>query len=107
MVDYVNIHFHLCIPFSSLPSGFCCALTTEIAKPFLCLVDLQGGRAPLFFAAWSDRLKMAALLLQHGADVNAQSQVQPSALKDDTGNMLWTRLRLISLSQAEKFQWTI
>ncbi|ETE59567.1 B-cell lymphoma 3 protein, partial [Ophiophagus hannah] len=59
--------------------------------------DMKSGRSPLLHAVENNNLDMVELLLQHGANVNAQSYGGNTALHTASGRGLLDMLRLLAI----------
>ncbi|KAG8143516.1 hypothetical protein E2320_000733 [Naja naja] len=60
-------------------------------------MDMKSGRSPLLHAVENNNLDMVELLLQHGANVNAQSYGGNTALHTASGRGLLDMLRLLAI----------
>ncbi|XP_019481764.1 PREDICTED: B-cell lymphoma 3 protein [Hipposideros armiger] len=64
-------------------------------------VDIKSGRSPLIHAVENNKLSMVQLLLQHGANVNAQMYSGSSALHSASGRGLLHLVRMLVRSGAD------
>ncbi|XP_043853743.1 B-cell lymphoma 3 protein isoform X1 [Dromiciops gliroides] len=86
------------------------AVNTEVTETVLLLldrgadidaVDIKSGRSPLIHAVENNSLAMVQLLLQHGANVNAQMYSGSSALHSASGRGLLPLVRTLVRSGAD------